>query len=249
MPHPIRISRSTLGIVAAALLAWAVIPGFAAASEEPAGQDSAVDHSQHQMDHSEHDMDHSDHKMDHSAHGDDGDDPHAHHRAMMQQEGYKRSEHEYPLGDFELVDMRGQKTTFKEAVSCGKPVMVNFIFTTCTTICPVMSAIFAQVQNELGTESDKVCMVSISIDPGHDTPDRLLTYAERFNAGPQWTFFTGSEKDIIAVQKSVDVYRGNKMNHEPTTLLRRAEGGPWLRVDGIASASDIVHEYRQLAEQ
>ena len=112
-----------------------------------------------------------------------------------------------------------------------------------------MSATFAQVQNELGDESDKVCMVSISIDPEHDTPERLLDYAGRFNAGPQWGFFTGSEKDIVAVQKSVDVYRGNKMNHEPTTLLRRAEGGPWLRVDGLASAADIVREYRQLVEQ
>jgi protein SCO1/2 len=246
-------------MAAAALLTWVAGPGFAAAADAVSGQDSAQDHSQHQMDHSGHavdhsghNMDHSGHDMDHSGHGNaagDGGDPHAHHRAMMQQEGYKRSEHEYPLGDFDLVDMQGRNTTFKEAIDCGKPVMVNFIFTTCTTICPVMSATFTQVQNQLGAESDNVCMISVSIDPEHDTPERLVAYAERFSAGPQWNFFTGSEEDIVALQKSVDVFRGNKMNHEPTTLLRRAEGGPWVRVDGLASAADIVREYRQLVEQ
>ena len=90
-------------------------------------------------------------------------------------------------------------------------------------------------------------MVSVSIDPEHDTPERLREYARRFNAGPQWQFLTGDLDDMIAIQKAFDVYRGNKMNHEPTTLLRRAEGGPWVRLDGLASAAAIVDEYGQLS--
>ncbi len=127
--------------------------------------------------------------------------------------------------------------------------MVNFIFTTCTTICPVMSGIFAQVQKELGPESAEVRMISVSIDPEYDTPERLREYAERFGAGPQWQFLTGDIDDIVAVQKSFDVYRGNKMSHEPTTLLRKSASDPWVRLDGIASAAEIVAEYRQLAER
>ncbi len=174
-------------------------------------------------------------------------DPHAHHRHMMKRKGYSRTEHDYDLPDLAVVAMDGTRTTLLEQLNSGQPVMVNFIFTTCTTICPIMSASFSNVQEKLGEESDKVRMVSVSIDPEHDTPERLREYARRFNAGPQWQFLTGDLDDMIAIQKAFDVYRGNKMNHEPTTLLRRAEGGPWVRLDGLASAAAIVDEYGQLS--
>jgi protein SCO1/2 len=112
-----------------------------------------------------------------------------------------------------------------------------------------MSATFTQVQEELGPEREKVRMVSISIDPEHDTPERLREYAQRYKAGAGWKFLTGSLDDSIAVQKAFDVYRGNKMSHEPTTLLRVSEGGAWVRLDGIASAAQIVSEYRASAQR
>jgi protein SCO1/2 len=173
-------------------------------------------------------------------------DPHAHHRHMMESTNYSRSEHDYQLPDLELVNMAAEKTSLLDEVNPGKPVMVNFIFTTCTTICPVMSATFAQVQSELGDDSDALRMISFSIDPEQDTPERLREYAALFNAGPQWQFLTGSLDDSVAVQKAFDVYRGNKMNHEPTTLMKAADSDTWVRIDGLARASDIVAEYHRL---
>jgi protein SCO1/2 len=168
---------------------------------------------------------------------------------MMRQTGYQRSEHLYALPDPKLVGMDGQATTLLAELNPGKPVMVNFIFTTCTTICPVMTGVFSQVQKELGPEAEKVRMISFSIDPEYDTPERLREYAQRFNAGPEWHFFTGDPQEILAVQRAFDVYRGNKMNHEPTTLLRRSEGEPWVRVDGIASAAELAAEYHRLVHR
>jgi protein SCO1/2 len=215
----------------------------APAAQEPAAHEPAMDHSGHTMDHSEHVMDHSGHGAGQAG----GDDPHAHHRAMMQRQGYQRSERQYPLDeDLRLVDMTGTEGTLGQALSGDRPVMVNFIFTTCTTICPVMSATFAQVQQQLGPDAEKLHMISISIDPEHDTPERLRDYAKRFNAGPQWDFYTGDVADIIAIQKGFDVYRGSKMSHEPTTLMRKSAADPWVRIDGLASAGDIVKEYQQL---
>jgi protein SCO1/2 len=109
-----------------------------------------------------------------------------------------------------------------------------------------MSATFAQVQSELGDDSDELRMISFSIDPEQDTPKRLRAYAALFNAGPQWQFLTGSLDDSVAVQKAFDVYRGNKMNHEPTTLMKAADSDTWVRIDGLARASDIVAEYHRL---
>jgi protein SCO1/2 len=143
-----------------------------------------------------------------------------------------------------MVDQRGARVAVQELLSSDKPTLVNFIFTTCTAICPVMSATFAHVQRELGEDSGKVLMVSVSIDPEQDTPQVLAEYAERFEAGPQWTFLTGSLEDSIALQKAFDAYRGDKMNHAPLTLVRTGPGAQWVRYEGFASAADLVKDSR-----
>lgn len=209
--------------------------GFAITMACLATNTSAMD----TMDHSK--MDHS--TMDHSQHN---ADEHAQHRAMMNQQGYKRSTHNYDIPQLVLVDKDNNKVSLNEALATDEPVMLNFIFTTCTTICPVLSAIFAQVQRELGEEADQVRMISITIDPEYDTPERLRGYAVRFNAGPQWQFYTGASDDIVTIQKAFDAYRGSKANHEPLTFLRVPEDPQWLRVNGLASAADVVKEYRRL---
>jgi protein SCO1 len=102
------------------------------------------------------------------------------------------------------------------------------------------------VQAELGAEREGVRMVSISIDPEQDTPAVLKAYARRFEAGSQWLMLTGSSADSVAVQRAFDAYRGDKMSHQPATFLRAAPGQPWVRLDGFASASEIVRELRSL---
>ena len=74
----------------------------------------------------------------------------------------------------------------------------------------------------------------------------LLEYARKFKAGPQWIFLTGDLEKIVAVQKSFDAYRGNKMRHEPLTFLRAAPGKPWVRLDGLMSAAQLLTEYKRL---
>lgn len=189
---------------------------------------------------------HHQHMMQQASSTQQEDDPHAHHRHMMDQKGYKRSTHDYDIPQLVLVDKDNNKVSINEALAADEPVMLNFIFTTCTTICPVLSATFAQVQRELGDEADQVRMISISIDPEYDTPERLRDYAVRFKAGPQWQFYTGASDDIVAIQKAFDAYRGSKANHEPLTFLHVPADPQWVRVNGLASAADVVKEYRQL---
>lgn len=186
------------------------------------------------------------HMMQQASSAQQEDDPHAHHRHMMDQKGYRRSTQNYEIPALVLVDKDNNKVALDEALAADEPVMLNFIFTTCTTICPVLSATFAQVQKELGDEAGQVRMISISIDPEYDTPERLRDYAERFKAGSQWQFYTGTNDDIVAIQKAFDAYRGGKANHEPLTFLRVPEEPQWVRLNGLASASDVVQEYRQL---
>jgi FKBP-type peptidyl-prolyl cis-trans isomerase len=173
----------------------------------------------------------------HSAHD------HAHHQHAMAP-GYQRSLASYPIPELTLLNQHGQRVALPELLAADKPLMLNFIFTSCTAICPAMSAIFAKVQTELGEDSTRVNMVSISIDPEQDTPEVLSSYAQRFQAGPQWQFLTGSLEDSIAAQKAFDADRGDKMNHAPLTLYRATPQSQWIRYEGFVPATELVAESR-----
>lgn len=172
---------------------------------------------------------------------------HHHHAVSAEPAGYVRTQADYTVPDVKLLNADGAGVPLRsELAEQDKPVILNFIFTTCGAVCPVMSATFSQLQAALGPERDAVRMVSISIDPEEDTPDALKTYAGKYGAGPQWQMLTGSLADSIAVQRAFGVYRGDKMSHQPATFLRAAPGQPWVRLDGFASAADILREVRQL---
>ena len=173
----------------------------------------------------------------------EGHDAHAHHHHPAPA-GVQRSEQAYQAPDVTLIDQAGERVAMGALLATDKPVLLNFIFTTCTAICPAMTATFEKVQEGLAGEADKVAMVSVSIDPEQDTPAALSDYARRFGAGPQWVFLTGSLEDSIRVQKAFDAYRGDKMNHAPLTLLRTGPDAKWVRLDGFASATDLITELR-----
>jgi len=175
------------------------------------------------------------------------DHSHHHHAIPAQADGYARTQAAYTVPDVKLVDAHGAGVLLRrELAQQDRPLILNFIFTTCGAVCPVMSATFSQLQAALGPERDAVRMLSISIDPEEDTPAALKAYAGKYGAGPQWRMLTGSLDDSIAVQRAFGVYRGDKMNHQPATFLRAAPGQPWVRLDGFASADDILREVRQL---
>lgn len=209
--------------LAVALLALA---GAAASSLAAAATPTAGDHTQAHVGH---------------AHAAD----HAHHMQMLQQQpGYKRSVHRYAPPEVSLVDQDGRSLALLEVLADPRPLMLNFIFTSCTTICPVLSASLAQAREALGPDAQRVRMVSITIDPEHDTPERLRRYARRFGAAEGWDFYTGDLQDIIRVQKAFDAFRGDKMSHIPLTFLRAAPDEPWIRMEGFANAGELIEEYR-----
>jgi protein SCO1/2 len=143
-----------------------------------------------------------------------------------------------------LIDSRGERVPLPSVLDAPGPVVLQFIFTTCPAICPMLSAALSGAQGEMG---EGTRLVSISIDPEVDTPARLRDYAKRFKAGPRWRFLTGGRDDVIAVQKAFGAWRVNKMSHEPLTFLREAPGEPWTRLAGPVSAADLVAEERRLA--
>ncbi|MCK4586404.1 MAG: SCO family protein, partial [Gammaproteobacteria bacterium] len=207
-----------------------------------------------EMDHSSMDHGSMDHgTMDHSSmnHG-DGKEDHSAHRAAIaakySDNNYSRSESSYDLKSIELLRMDDQLVKLADELGTDSPVLLNFIFTSCATVCPVLTATFSSFQKKLGDEAKNVTMISISIDPQYDRPGKLREYAKLFNAGSQWKFYTGSDEQSISVQKAFGAYRGSKMNHIPLTFLRAAgAGSKWVKLEGFTSSSDLVKEFRSLS--
>jgi len=188
------------------------------------------------------------HAADEHHHGSHADAHHEHHHAEAAP-GYARQIGNYRLPATQMVRSDGTKASFPQVIDDGKPVVLNFIYTSCTAICPILSQSFSEFQQRLGAERNQVHMVSISIDPEEDTPKRLTEYAKRFEAGRQWGFYTGTEQASLTLQKAFQAYFGDKMHHRPVTFMRAAPGQPWVRLDGFATPDDLMKEYRQLVAQ
>jgi protein SCO1/2 len=117
------------------------------------------------------------------------EDPHAKHRAMMKQRTEPTAvSADIDLRDRLLVDQDNQERMFVSDVIGDNIVVMDFVYTTCTTICPVLSALFTQVQGKLGDAvGDEVMLVSMSVDPVRDTPQRLKAYSAKHRAGERRT--------------------------------------------------------------
>ena len=159
---------------------------------------------------------------------------------------YKRTVESYTIPDVVLVNQNGARVKLKELLQTNKPIVVDFIFGTCTTICPVLSAGFINLQNKIGPDSQKVHLISISIDPENDTPKVLKEYLKRYRAKPGWDFFTGSRRDIDSVMRAFDAYIPNKMSHYPLTLIRSPADGKWIRIFGLMSSSEFLSEFQKV---
>ncbi len=169
---------------------------------------------------------------------------HCHPAATMKRA--TRSTASYAIPRVELVRDDGKAVSLPAELDDGRPVVLNFIFTSCTSICPVMSQTLSQLQSRLGADRSRVHIVSISIDPEQDTPERLVEYARKFHAGPQWRHYTGTVEASVAVQRAFEAYRGDKMSHTAVTFLRAAPGRPWVRIDGYPSSEELAREFREL---
>ena len=90
----------------------------------------------------------------------------------------------------------------------GKPVVLTFIFTTCRSACPVLTAKLVDVQRRLPSEQKGILrLVAVSVEPEHDTPEVLRAYANNFGADLRvWSFLTGSPAAIADLARRYAVY-------------------------------------------
>jgi cytochrome oxidase Cu insertion factor (SCO1/SenC/PrrC family) len=152
------------------------------------------------------------------------------------------------IPDAMVLDQNGRKLNFYTDLVKGKTVIINFIFTTCTTICPPLTATFRKVQQELGARAGRdVHLISISVDPTVDVPERLKEFSAQFKAGAGWSFVTGSRSEIDSLLKALGAAVADKNDHTPMILVGNDAANYWTRTYGLAPASTLVKTINEAA--
>ena len=145
------------------------------------------------------------------------------------------------IPDVVVLDQDGKPVRFYSDLIKGKTVAINFIFTTCTTICPPLAATFARVQKEMGDKVGRdVHFISISVDPVTDTPERLKAWGAKFKAGAGWTFVTGDKQEMDKLLKALGASVSRREDHSPTVIIGNDIEGVWTRTYGLAKTSQMV---------
>ncbi len=163
-----------------------------------------------------------------------------------QNKNYTRTVEAYQIPDVSLVNQDGVRVSLRSLLAADRPVLVDFAYTTCTTICPLLSANFANFQKTITDEAGKALLLTISVDPEFDSPREMKSYLKRYQAKPGWDFLTGSREDIDRVLKAFNVYTRSKMDHPPVILLKSPSDSRWVRITGLVGTSELLVEYEKV---
>jgi len=129
--------------------------------------------------------------------------------------------------DFELTNQNNKKISNKDML--GKVYLVEFFFSKCPTICPVMNSNMRAIEDKIN--NPEFGIISISIDPENDTPEALNQHAKKVGAkSPNWHFLTGDRDYIGEIADQFNIYVGDKedeaesLNHSGMIALVDKEG-------------------------
>jgi protein SCO1/2 len=154
------------------------------------------------------------------------------------------------LTDTKLVDQNGNKVSL--ASLKGKPMVVDFIYTSCPGPCMMETAKLANVALRLGSDlGSKVTIVSISVDPEHDGPKQLLDYSRQQGADEKgWYFLTGNPRDVDQALAGFKISReigpDGSVGHLVDMMLIGADGRVVQEYNGeVVKAQNIVDDVRK----
>ena len=135
------------------------------------------------------------------------------------------------LPNIELINQDGRKLRFYDDLIKSKIVVIQFMFTKCDQLCPMVTPNLVKVQKELQKQAPgEVNLVSISVDPEHDTPAALKEYAAKFHVGPNWQFLTGRKAEIERLRRELGVFdpENTTFEHMNVVTIGKEPTGQWF---------------------
>jgi len=162
--------------------------------------------------------------------------------------GEKKEAAKPSIPDVEVVDQDGKNLHFYRDLVKDKVVAINFIFTTCTYICPMQGATFAKLQAALGDRLGRdVYLISVSTDPVTDTPERLKAWGAGFGAKAGWTLVTGKKDDLDQLLLAMTGDPAGRGDHSPALFIGNYDKGVWVREYALAEPGRYIKLFDNLA--
>ncbi|RCL23279.1 SCO family protein [Pseudomonas sp. AFG_SD02_1510_Pfu_092] len=151
------------------------------------------------------------------------------------------------FADVSLLNQDGMPVRLERDLVGDHLVVMGFIYTSCTTVCPVVSSIMGKVQQQLGGRvGQDIHLVSISIDPQRDDARRLQSYARAFQKGPGWSWLTGTPYAISETLKGLGSFSADLSQHPPLILVGDGRSGHWTRYYGFTDPAVLIDEINRL---
>ncbi|NMG32375.1 SCO family protein [Aromatoleum evansii] len=196
---------------------------------------------------------HSEHAMKPQATKVAAADAHAAHAGHANHANHANSDIKLPedvtvrFADVLLLDQNSKERRLKSEVIGDRIVVMDFVYTSCTTVCPVVSAIMGEVQQKLGGKVGReVALVSLTVDPVRDTPARLRDYARSRGAGAGWSWLTGSTTAVNDTLKGLGTWTPNFEDHPVVMMVGDGRTGKWTRFYGFADPAMLVAQVESL---
>jgi protein SCO1/2 len=142
------------------------------------------------------------------------------------------------IPEMSVVDQHGNRLDFHRDLIANKTVAINFIYTACTSSCPLSAIIFSQMSKKW--QGGKLQLISISVDPANDTPERLLEFSKKFANGADWRLITGEKAVIEQLLKQLGAFAPDRDAHPNMVIVGNAANSSWLRLYGFPEAKDIL---------
>jgi protein SCO1 len=145
-----------------------------------------------------------------------------------------------PVPDLQVVTQTGDHLRFNSELVKGRIAIVTGFFTTCTSMCPITQESLAHVAKLLGPRLGKdVVIISLSVDPENDTPERMKAWSEKFHTGPGWVLASGNKADVQTLLKSLGLFVDLPQRHQSALMVGGQSSG-WVRISSWASPEKLV---------
>ena len=145
------------------------------------------------------------------------------------------------FGDTVLVDQDGRELRLYSDLMAGRVVLIHAGFVDCKTDCPLTASILQKVQEHLGSRlGPDARILSITLDPEHDTPARLKEHASKLEARPGWHFLTGKPEEVEAVLGKLGLTAPDRDKHKPLFLVGNVPTGLWKKVFPLADTGELL---------
>lgn len=151
------------------------------------------------------------------------------------------------LPNLPVIDQDGNRYRFYDDLIKGRKVVVNFVFTSCSAICPLTMARMAQLYEKLGDiAGSDVRFYSITVDPEHDDPAALKLFAQAYKLDPKWRLLTGDPAHLQIIRDKLGERSRVASDHRHEMLIGNDPIGDWSKDSAYGDLDRVAINIRMM---